>query len=85
MKLALSLSRSDPRYGATVLYFHPWEFDPDQPQLPLKALSRFRTYVGIRRTRGRFARLLTGYSFMRAIDLARQLDENRERLTRFRP
>ncbi len=85
MKLALSLSRSDPRCGATVLYFHPWEFDPDQPQLPLHALSRFRTYVGTRRTRDRFARLLSGYSFMRAIDLARQLDENREGLSRFRP
>jgi len=85
MKLALSLSRRDPRCGATVLYFHPWEFDPDQPQLPLNALSRFRTYVGIRRTRDRFVRLLSGYSFVRAVDLARQLDENRESLTRFRP
>ncbi len=85
MKLALSLSRSDPRCGATVLYFHPWEFDTDQPQLPLNALSRFRTYVGIRRTRDRLARLLSGYSFVRAIDLAHQFDKNRERLTRFRP
>ena len=58
MKLALSLSRRDPQSGATVLYFHPWEFDPDQPRLPLKRLSRFRTYVGIRHSRSRLTRLL---------------------------
>lgn len=69
MKLALSLSRKDPRGGATVLYFHPWEFDPEQPQLPLNALNRLRTYVGIRRTRDRFARLLSDFSFVCAVDL----------------
>ncbi len=53
MRTALSLSRRDPSCGATVLYFHPWEFDPDQPELPLKRLNRFRTYVGIRRSRDR--------------------------------
>ena len=35
-----------------MLYFHPWEFDPDQPRLPLKALSRFRTYVGLGEQQG---------------------------------
>src|SRR5262249_13258024 len=29
LRLALSMSRRDPQSGATVLYFHPWEFDPD--------------------------------------------------------
>ena len=50
---------SRPGCGATVLYFHPWEFDPDQPRLPLGRLSRFRTYVGIRHSRGRLCRLLS--------------------------
>lgn len=85
MKLALSLSRRDSRCGATVLYFHPWEFDPDLPQLPLNPLSRFRTYVGIRHTRNRFVRLLPGLSFVRAVDLARCLDKCRGQLPRFRP
>lgn len=31
-----------------VLYFHPWEFDPDMPRLPLKGLRRIRTYTGLR-------------------------------------
>ena len=37
MKLALlSLRGATPNCGATMLYFHPWEFDPGQPRLPLK-------------------------------------------------
>jgi len=84
MKLALLRSRRNPNCGATMLYFHPWEFDPDQPRLPLRGLNRFRTYVGIRRTRDRLSRLLGGYSFVRAVDLARQLHDSREQLPRFR-
>jgi len=55
------------------LYFHPWEFDPEQERLPLGRLARFRTYVGIRRSRGRLASLLTQYSFSRAVDVAQAL------------
>jgi polysaccharide deacetylase family protein (PEP-CTERM system associated) len=56
--------------SASVLYFHPWEFDPDQPRLPLKRLSKFRTYVGIRRSRERLGRLLARHQFGRMCDLA---------------
>jgi len=31
-----------------ILYFHPWEFDPDMPRMPLPALGKLRTYTGIR-------------------------------------
>lgn len=84
-KLALSLSRIDPRSGATVLYFHPWEFDPNQPRLTLSRLNRFRTYVGIRHSQNRLCRLLSAYSFVRAVDLAQLLQERRETLPRFCP
>jgi polysaccharide deacetylase family protein (PEP-CTERM system associated) len=84
MKRALSLSRRDLGSGAVVLYFHPWEFDPDQPRLPLGRLSRFRTYVGIQRSRSRLRRLLSDPPFLRAVDLARNLDGRREELPRFR-
>ncbi len=83
MKLALSCSRRDPRNGATVLYFHPWEFDPDQPRLPLRGLNRFRTYVGISHTQRRLGRLISDFSFTRAVDLARRLNGRRDRLPRF--
>jgi len=43
----------------TMLYFHPWEFDPKQEQLPLGRASRFRTYVGIGKTRERLKELLS--------------------------
>jgi polysaccharide deacetylase family protein (PEP-CTERM system associated) len=85
LRAALWLSRRDPSAGATVLYFHPWEFDPDQPRLPLKRASGFRTYVGIRRTRGRLHRLMTGRRFLRAVDLATDLRARLEELPRFRP
>jgi polysaccharide deacetylase family protein (PEP-CTERM system associated) len=85
MKWAVSLSRRDPHTRATVLYFHPWEFDSDQPRLPLKRLNYIRTYVGIRRSRDRLARLLSGYPFLRAVDLAMGLQKHRESLPRFCP
>jgi polysaccharide deacetylase family protein (PEP-CTERM system associated) len=62
--------------AVTMLYFHPWEFDPDQPRLPLKAFSRFRTYVGTRRSRGRLLRLLERHPFARAVDVADALQRD---------
>jgi len=61
--LPLGLLRHGMRQAAdagrpAVLYFHPWEFDPDMPRLPLSWLSRWRTYVGVRRARGKLGRLL---------------------------
>jgi polysaccharide deacetylase family protein (PEP-CTERM system associated) len=44
-----------------MLYFHPWEFDPDQPRLPLGRAARWRTYVGITQTRERLRALLRDY------------------------
>lgn len=60
-----------------MLYFHPWEFDPDQPRLALKGLNRFRTYVGMNRSRGRLQTLLGKYRFARAVDLVDHLDTGR--------
>lgn len=59
-----------------MLYFHPWEFDPRQPHLPMSALSRFRTYVGQFRSRprlGSFLASLPAKAFCRGIDVARSL------------
>lgn len=83
MRFALSASRRDPQTRATMLYFHPWEFDPDQPRLALKRLNRFRTYVGIRYSQGRLSSLLARFSFVRAIDLAEQLEDHRHQLPQF--
>ena len=66
-----------------MLYFHPWEFDEDQPRLPLGRLARWRTYVGIRRTKARLQSLLRDYQFTRAIDAARTLASPSIELPRF--
>lgn len=73
--------QSDP--SVAMLYFHPWEFDSDQLRLPLGRLSRFRTYVGINRTRDRLATLMERHRFVRAIDMARRLDAQRDLLPCF--
>jgi polysaccharide deacetylase family protein (PEP-CTERM system associated) len=85
LKLALEHSRRDPQSGATVLYFHPWEFDHAQPRLPLARLNRLRTYTGIRSTEGRLASLLSGRRWLRAVDLARGLLERPGELPCFWP
>jgi polysaccharide deacetylase family protein (PEP-CTERM system associated) len=41
-----------------VLYLHPWELDPEQPQLRVGWSKRFRHCVGLHRTEARLARLL---------------------------
>jgi polysaccharide deacetylase family protein (PEP-CTERM system associated) len=56
--------------GVPVLYFHPWEFDPGQPKLPLGWKNRFRTYVGIRHSQDRFQKLLARYGSARMRDAA---------------
>jgi polysaccharide deacetylase family protein (PEP-CTERM system associated) len=66
-----------------MLYFHPWEFDPDQTRLPLKLLSRFRTYVGLRRTRARLIDFLKRHRFARGVDVAQRLIDDGPRLPRF--
>ena len=63
------------RPAVAMLYFHPWEFDPDQERLPLSRLSSFRTYVGIRRSRRRLITLLGRYQFCRAVDVAADLEQ----------
>lgn len=66
-----------------VLYFHPWEFDSTQPRLPLGRAGRWRTYVGIKRTRSRIRRLLERYGSARLIDAVDQLDQSRVELPTF--
>lgn len=67
-----------------MLYFHPWEFDVEQDQLPLRSLSRFRTYNGIAASRDRLDRLMSeGRIFARAIDVVEELDAGADALPRF--
>ncbi len=60
-KLCFRACNSAGRSG--VFYIHPWEFDPDQPKLPLPYLKRFRHYYGLGSTKEKFERLLNDFSF----------------------
>jgi hypothetical protein len=51
-----------------VLYFHPWELDPDQPRIIAKWKSRFRHYTGLSRMESRIRELLSTGSFISMID-----------------
>ena len=46
-----------------VLYFHPWEIDPDQPRVKANLKSRFRHYHSLRKTYGKIGDLLSTFSF----------------------
>lgn len=46
MKRGLSQARRDAR--PAVLYFHPWEFDPEMPKMPLSRAGKIRTYTGLK-------------------------------------
>lgn len=80
MERALVQLRRTVEPNVAMLYFHPWEFDPGQPRLPLGRLSRFRTYAGTSRSQGRLRRLLSRHCFARAVDVVRALGRQRQNL-----
>jgi polysaccharide deacetylase family protein (PEP-CTERM system associated) len=82
--VAVRQMRGRGRTAVANLYFHPWEFDRDQPRLPLCRLSRFRTYVGIGRNQKRLAAFLKRHRFGCAMDVARELRHCQSELETFR-
>jgi polysaccharide deacetylase family protein (PEP-CTERM system associated) len=70
MKHALRQVRRACHPPVAMLYFHPWEFDPDQARLPFKRLNHYRTYVGLNSSREKLIRLLGHCAFVRARDTA---------------
>jgi polysaccharide deacetylase family protein (PEP-CTERM system associated) len=59
-----------------VLYFHPWELDPDQPRIAGRWKSRLRHYIGLGVMERRLRELLAGGRFIPLIDLVRRLDSS---------
>lgn len=55
-----------------VIYFHPWEFDPDQPRLQGGLLSRFRHYVSLDKTEPCLKALLADFKFGPMRNLCRE-------------
>lgn len=69
--------------GYAMLYFHPWEFDPEQPRLPLSFLKRWRTYMGIGGLRQKLEMLLGQCKCTTARQAAKELDVRRHELPIF--
>ena len=47
-----------------VFYLHPWELDPNQPRINhIPWRSRFRHYVNLDKTEGKFRKLLSDFKF----------------------
>jgi hypothetical protein len=47
----------------TVLYFHPWEIDPDQPRIHAGLKSRFRHYLNLKGMETKIRYLLSKIEF----------------------
>ena len=45
------------------MYFHPWEFDPEQPRIPAPPLKKFRHYLNLDRTLPRLERMMERFRF----------------------
>jgi polysaccharide deacetylase family protein (PEP-CTERM system associated) len=57
------LKRMASRAEPIVLYFHPWELDPDQPRLTRVLGPKFYHYTGLDRTELRLRELFNSFSF----------------------
>lgn len=83
MKMALGQAARFRDYPVSMLYFHPWEFDPEQDRLPLKWMNRVRTYVGIGTSQKRLSRLVKDRDFVTARAVALDLLEKKKGLPVF--
>ena len=59
-----------------VFYIHPWELDPDQPRMPVGALTRLRHYRGLSSTAPRLTQFLDEFRFVSVARLLADLVPN---------
>jgi len=57
------MKRWNSRGVPVMVYVHPWEFDPDQPQFKVNLPRRFKHYVNLETNREKFAQLLQDFKF----------------------
>jgi polysaccharide deacetylase family protein (PEP-CTERM system associated) len=58
-----SIKRLNRRGKPVVIYFHPWELDPDQPRLELDLLARTRHYFNLDIMETKIRKLLKAFPF----------------------
>jgi len=57
-----------------VLYFHPWEIDPEQPRIKAGLKSSFRHYLNLARTETKIRHLLKNIKFSNMAEVLQQID-----------
>lgn len=65
------IRRLHARGASLVVYFHPWELDPQQPRIAARWKSKLRHYTGLKRMEKRLDSLLNSFSFLPIIDIIR--------------
>jgi polysaccharide deacetylase family protein (PEP-CTERM system associated) len=58
-----------------MVYFHPWELDPDQPRINARLRSRLRHYTGLATMESKIERLLCDFCFTTIAEASEQLEE----------
>jgi polysaccharide deacetylase family protein (PEP-CTERM system associated) len=58
-----------------MVYFHPWEIDPEQPRLSSGWKSRLRHYTGLEKTESRLHQILAQGHFQPLIKLLEQVEQ----------
>ena len=57
------ISINNHEHQPAVLYFHPWEIDPEQPRIKASMKSQFRHYLNLRRTEKKLRHLFANLRF----------------------
>ncbi len=55
------LAQADAQGRPAILYFHPWEFDPGMPRMPLNVTGRVRTYTGLKSAADKLEAVIRGF------------------------
>jgi polysaccharide deacetylase family protein (PEP-CTERM system associated) len=62
-------------------YFHPRDFDPDQPVIDtLPRMRKFKSYVGLSKAFSKFQKLLNDFDFVSILEADKDIDWNNARI-----
>jgi polysaccharide deacetylase family protein (PEP-CTERM system associated) len=61
LTMALIKRREKMVDNPTILYFHPWEIDPNQPRIPAPLLKKIRHYWGLSKSEIKIRKLLSSF------------------------
>ncbi len=64
---------NETEHQPAMVYFHPWELDPDQPRIEAPLKSRLRHYTNLAGMQKKIERLLQDFQFSTISDVSSQL------------